>query len=117
MVKCPKWILILLVSLFWPFAAFSEEDTNSANFWQPKCRAAVLQRSTDFFGGACMGMALMLKQFGKYYQEPLRVCVPDSATIILVITRWIDNNPSQMHQSYATLALVASKAAWPCAHR
>jgi hypothetical protein len=91
----------------WPSISGAEEDRNSGNFWQPRCKAVIEQDSSEFVGGACLGIALMLKSYGRLLENPYKVCIPEDATmtqILRVITTWVDQHPSKMHQPFTVLA-------------
>ena len=98
--------------------ADAEENLDSANYWQPKCKLLLSPHSSqDTVAGGCIGFMLMIKAMGHNFQAPFRVCVPPDATIdqmLRVVTKTIDEHPEQMHKPFILLAIVASQTAWPC---
>jgi hypothetical protein len=109
--------LLVLAILVFSSIAHADENRDSANFWQPKCKSLLVSQSQDTVAGACIGIMLMLKSMGRNFNAPLKVCVPPDATIdqmLRVVTKSIDEHPEQMHRPFIVLAIVASQTAWPC---
>jgi hypothetical protein len=117
-------------------AASAVEDTNSANFMLPACKAFLDQRSTPdpLVQGICAGMvqaiafmaentdigATALSGEGRMraIKERWRCAdIPTGVTVgqeVRVVISYIEARPKRMHEPFRALALEALLDAWPC---
>lgn len=100
--------------------AAAQEDTSSANWIMPGCRALISGRNLDsqaFRAGICAGRMDILLWVGSSLPREGRFCAPAGVTkpqAAQVAVTYIDRNPGRMHESFAELALMAFIEAWPC---
>jgi hypothetical protein len=95
--------LLLVTLLLLPSLSQAEEETNSGNFWQPKCKAVLADQRQNTLGGACIGIALVLKSMGRHFEQPNKVCIPEDAPvsqILQVITKGLDERPALLNEKF-----------------
>jgi Rap1a immunity proteins len=91
------------------------QDTNSANWIMPGCRAFINGNmgAETFKAGVCAGVVSGVPFGGNL----INICLPDGVTprqMALVVTAYVDRNPARMHEPFALLAYEAMSKAWPC---
>lgn len=109
-------ILVGLVLLS-PISAQATEDFESANYLLPKCK--MVQKPNmpqDNMAGLCLGVLLMSKSVGPFLEGSLKTCVPHGVTqqMNLMVAKYLEERPAQLHQPFVLLANDAIQAAWPC---
>lgn len=109
--------------------AGAAEDTSSANYWMPHCKAHIrgervpldpagvarlgtTQQCAGFVAGIMFTVSYLTPTFGdKCAAVPTGVTYEQA---IRVVVRYIDERPQRMHEGFGALALEAIYDAWPC---
>jgi Rap1a immunity proteins len=116
--------------------ASAAEDTNSANYMLPACKAFLDGRGTSdiFVQGMCAGMIKAIAflagntdigftalsgegQVRALKQRWRCADIPDGVTVgqeVRVVISYIEARPKRMHEPFHSLALEALLDAWPC---
>jgi Rap1a immunity proteins len=88
--------------------ALAQNDTVSANYIVPSCRAFLGPASQQ---GRCSGIVEGLVFAGK------GLCAPKASTTehaVQIVVQYIEKRPARLDQNFIALAHDALKAAWPC---
>jgi hypothetical protein len=101
--------------------ASAVEDRSSANFMLPLCKIALTdQADRSFLAGMCVGsISGIASMFVMLQHRDSKLCadMPDGVTpgqMILVVVRYIEARPKDMHEPFDGLAALALMDAWPC---
>jgi hypothetical protein len=93
----------------------SAEDTDSANFLLPGCKALGRERESTpgWRGILCLAyiQGLVSGVGGK------ETCPPKEVTgdqVVAVVVKYIEARPERVHERFGKLAREALTAAWPC---
>jgi hypothetical protein len=65
----------------------------------------------------CQGFLWAIQRVGYDLTEPYRFCRPDEGTLkqgSLVLLKYLNDHPEQLHEDAVLLAVRAFRAAWPC---
>jgi len=97
--------------------AYAEADLNSANYIMRGCRALLepdppKDMNTKFLSTQCRAIIR-----GLIYASSSRICPPQSEKAnadVRVVVKFIDDQPTRLHERFFALALEALQAAWPC---
>jgi hypothetical protein len=103
-------------------SASAAEDTESANWVMPGCRAFLEGHHSDeqLRMGVCAGIIdgiVFDAQMSKGLLKQALVCPPPGATLmqeVRVVVAHIDQNPAESHVNFKYLAVRALHIAWPC---
>ena len=115
-------------------AAAAEENTQSANYIMPDCRALIDRRPDNRADQAyCLGFVWGIAQMGRNVRFIMRhepslldmaamrdlVCLDIPSAVVAiqtvkVVVAYIEARPARMHESFNALALEALRTAWPC---
>jgi hypothetical protein len=118
----------IFMAFLFTTAAAAQEDTESAGFLLPYCKLAPQVGSQAgnkaFLIGRCAGLVqgiadtlALVKGTNSDKLTPLCVDRPKGANTdqaVMVVTRYGDAHPDQMHAPFAVIAALALTEAWPC---
>jgi hypothetical protein len=109
------------VALLVTSPAFSQGATNGSatgNQMLEGCQAIVASnREPTFRQGFCLGVVYMLMSDHEYYKGLNLFCRPANATTgqaIRIVTRFMEENPQNLHLPLEMIATRALHLAWPC---
>ena len=84
----------------------------------PMCKKALIDPSASWEPGICLGSIKTLVDLGRNALEPAyRFCIPPQAPLASamgVVVTYLDARPERLNESFASLAIDAMRAAWPC---
>jgi hypothetical protein len=103
-------------------AVHAQQQMLSGDSFLVPCKDAInSQSSTNMRSplreGVCLGSVQTLMFVGNNLIDPLRFCVPRTATVgqaTRVIIQSMEQNPQTLHLDFETLAIGALQRAWPC---
>jgi hypothetical protein len=118
-------LLLLLLAVEAPFTAQAQSpDYGSGNYMAAPCKMVADQavekdasNVTTYRAGLCMGKVASLRYVLNFLEDPYRSCPPKTATVgqhIKVVSAFLEQNPSRLHEEFDKLALEAMRQAWPC---
>jgi hypothetical protein len=99
-----------------------ERETNSANYWIPRCKYLLVDQyrggfDVGFGVGVCAGMVDSISYFSRLLPEHMKSCKPEGVTneqLIRVVITYIEARPARMHENIKDLIVEAFSHNWPC---
>jgi Rap1a immunity proteins len=110
-------MLAVLAVSTWNASSMAADDTRSAGFMLPHCKAGLDPNTRDAVGGGCIGIVGTLSFVSHVLDEGLRFCQPDAVSAEQLLGKVIDfveTHPERMQEDFRLLALTAMHDAWPC---
>jgi hypothetical protein len=116
MVWCLRCIPLIAVIALNCGATFGQ-DTDSANYVMPACRATL---NRDLQTQVLLPMSMLCAGLveGIHFAAS-GVCHDQRVTreqVLRVVVKYIDDRPARLNENFKALALEALQAAWPCRH-
>jgi Rap1a immunity proteins len=107
----------LLAVLTWNASSMAADDTRSAGFMLPHCKAGLDPSTRDAIGGGCIGIVGTLSFVSHVLDEGLRFCQPEAVSpeqLLGKVIDFVETHPERMQEDFRLLALTAMHDAWPC---
>jgi hypothetical protein len=110
-------MLIGLTVSMWTAPSTAAEDTRSAGFMLPHCKAGLDPATRDAVGGGCLGIVGTLSFVSHVLDQGLQFCQPSTISpeqMLGTVIDFVETHPERMQEDFRLLALTAMHDAWPC---
>ena len=110
-------VLVLVIAGSSPCNGQAEENPSSGNYMLRPCKDSLKSRSPGVWEGFCGGVIGTLMYVGHSLQGEARFCSPKGATrneAMMIVVKYMESHPEELHQDFRYLSLVALTQAWPC---
>jgi hypothetical protein len=109
-------VLFSLYALVSP--SMAQPTFNSGGYMLPHCKnLAEMDAAPGIWEGQCAGVIEGFMLLGDLLPRHLRFCPPDGMPPIaadLIVIKYLDDHPEDLHLDFRLLALAALHKAWPC---
>jgi Rap1a immunity proteins len=115
-----RMLMLMLIGLavsMWTAPSTAAEDTRSAGFMLPHCKAGLDPATRDALGGGCLGIVGTLSFVSRVLDQGLQFCQPSAISpeqLLGTVIDFVETHPERMQEDFRLLALTAMHDAWPC---